>query len=220
MKLYFIRHGKTQWNLESRYQGSGGDSPLLPESFQQMDEIGDFLKSTPFAHIYSSPIKRARITAGRIKQRIDQPQVPLTLMNRLQEFDLGQMEGKTFAEVERRFPKAFDAFRNHPDQYQAAEVGGESFTDVIHRMTPGIQQIIAANPGETDNVMVVSHGAALNAEINALLGVPLAELRKRGGLSNTSLTVLETVDNGKTFTLNVWNETGFLRAQPTKTDTI
>ena len=27
--LYFIRHGKTEWNLGGRYQGARGDSPLL-----------------------------------------------------------------------------------------------------------------------------------------------------------------------------------------------
>lgn len=32
MKLYFVRHGRTLWNLEGRFQGASGDSPLLPES--------------------------------------------------------------------------------------------------------------------------------------------------------------------------------------------
>ncbi|WVT92775.1 histidine phosphatase family protein, partial [Enterococcus durans] len=26
MELYFTRHGKTEWNLERRFQGSNGDS--------------------------------------------------------------------------------------------------------------------------------------------------------------------------------------------------
>ena len=26
MKLYFVRHGRTIWNLEGRFQGAGGDS--------------------------------------------------------------------------------------------------------------------------------------------------------------------------------------------------
>ena len=29
MKLYFVRHGKTEWNLEGRLQGAKGDSPFL-----------------------------------------------------------------------------------------------------------------------------------------------------------------------------------------------
>ena len=32
MKLYFVRHGRTVWNQEGRFQGASGDSPLLPES--------------------------------------------------------------------------------------------------------------------------------------------------------------------------------------------
>lgn len=35
MKLYFVRHGKTEWNLEGRLQGAKGDSPLLEESIEQ-----------------------------------------------------------------------------------------------------------------------------------------------------------------------------------------
>ena len=32
-RLYFVRHGKTEWNLEGRYQGAHGDSPLLAQSY-------------------------------------------------------------------------------------------------------------------------------------------------------------------------------------------
>ena len=39
MKLYFVRHGRTVWNQEGRFQGASGDSPLLPESI-------DILKKT------------------------------------------------------------------------------------------------------------------------------------------------------------------------------
>ena len=39
MKLYFVRHGQTVWNLEGRFQGAGGDSPLLPESIETLRSI-------------------------------------------------------------------------------------------------------------------------------------------------------------------------------------
>lgn len=218
MKLYFIRHGKTQWNLEGRFQGAGGDSPLLTESYEQMVQVGRFLKDTPFTHAYASPIKRARVTAQHVIKELHQ-EVPLTLVSRLEEFHLGQMEGMAFTDVRQQFPAELDAFRNHPDQYDAHEIGGETFPQVIARMTPAIKQIVAANAQPTANVLIVSHGAALNAEINALLGTPLADLRKRGGLRNTSVTVLETND-GQHYDLIDWNDTSFLTAQATPTDTI
>ena len=42
MKLYFVRHGRTVWNLEGRFQGAGGDSPLLPESIETLKELGQY----------------------------------------------------------------------------------------------------------------------------------------------------------------------------------
>ncbi|WCJ47055.1 histidine phosphatase family protein [Levilactobacillus brevis] len=162
VKLYFIRHGKTQWNLEGRFQGAGGDSPLLDESYQQMIQVGQFLRQTPFVHAYASPIKRARITAQRVIKELHQS-VPLTLLNRLEEFHLGKMEGMAFSAVKDQYPAELDAFRNHPERYDARTIGGET--------------------------------------------------------RNTSVTVLETTD-GQSFKLIDWNDTSFLTATATPTDTI
>lgn len=48
MKLYFIRHGRTEWNEEGRFQGSNGDSPLLPASIHQLEKLGKHLATVPF----------------------------------------------------------------------------------------------------------------------------------------------------------------------------
>lgn len=218
MKIYFVRHGKTEWNLESRYQGAGGDSPLLDESYEQMNQLGEYLKDVKFKHAYSSPIKRARITASRVISHFNH-QPKLSLWSRFEEFHLGKMEGQKFTDVQKQFPDSFDNFRNHPEKYDASEIGGESFRDVINRMQLAVYQIVN-DSDEDDNVIVFSHGAALNALINSLLEVPLKDLRKRGGLANTSTTILETKDNGKSFQLVSWNNTDYLTKKLDKTDLI
>lgn len=215
-KLYFIRHGKTEWNLESRYQGAGGDSPLLSQSYDEMNQLAQHIKTIKFSHIYASPIKRARLTAVTIARQLKR-RPPISLLSRLEEFNLGKMEGMKFDDVKRLYPEEFDNFRNHPDLYQSKVIGGESYSDVINRMTPAVLSIVQNNPD--DNVMVVSHGAALNAEMNHLLGTPLADLRKRGGLANTSTTILESTD-GKTFKLLKWNDTSYLNRKLDKTDLV
>lgn len=48
MKLYFVRHGRTVWNQEGRFQGASGDSPLLPESIETLKRLGQYLKEIPF----------------------------------------------------------------------------------------------------------------------------------------------------------------------------
>ncbi|WP_282801278.1 histidine phosphatase family protein [Secundilactobacillus kimchicus] len=221
MRLYFLRHGKTKWNLESRYQGAGGDSPLLATSYDEIEQAAAYLDQVPFRHVFSSPIKRAFDTALGVMRRFDQNPMPgLTLLSRLEEFHLGQLEGMTFSEAKRQFPAQFNAFRNAPDQYEPGVIGGESFPELIKRMTPAIQTIVQSFSAPHDNVLVVSHGAALNAEINALLGIPLAHLRDRGGLSNTSTTVLETLDAGQSFRLIDWNNTSYLTGPRDQTDTV
>lgn len=216
-KLYFVRHGKTEWNLESRYQGAGGDSPLLPQSYEEMDLLGEHFQKVPFAHIYASPIKRARVTAARINRKLKK-HPKISLLSRLEEFHLGKMEGQKFADVEQQYPEEFENFRNHPDLYDPNAIGGESYQEVIDRMTPAITAIVKAYPD--DIIMIVSHGAALNAEMNSLLGVPLADLRKRGGLANTSTTILESNDDGQSYQLIDWNDTSYLDKKLDPTDLV
>lgn len=216
--LYFVRHGKTEWNLEARYQGAHGDSPLLDQSYDEIKQLGRFLAGTQFAHVYASPIKRARLTAFELVKSIQQA-VPLTLMSQLSEFGLGKMEGMLFDDVKQQFPSEYDAFRHHPEAYDPTSIDGESFPQLIDRMGRAIKEIAAVNQGNDINVLIVSHGAALNAVINALLGVPLAHLRDRGGLSNTSTTILQT-QLGREFKLIKWNDTSYLKktiSDPTDT---
>ena len=56
--------------------------------------------------------------------------------------------------------------------------------------------------------------------MGGLLGYPLSDIRRNGGLSNTSLTILETKDKGKTFDALVWNETGFLGRKMVNSDSL
>lgn len=216
-KVYLIRHGKTQWNLESRYQGANGDSPLLKDSYREIELLASSLQRIPFEHAYASPLKRARITAQALLNHLN-PEIPLTIDSRLKEFNLGKMEGMHFEDVAAKWPEVLKNFRHHPDKYDESLVEGESFLEVIARFRAAIEEYCRQYPN--GNILVISHGAALNAAINALIGTPLAHLKDRGGLSNTSTTVLTTND-GSHFELEKWNDTSYLhKSKVDPTDTI
>jgi probable phosphoglycerate mutase len=221
-KLFFVRHGKTQWNLEGRYQGAGGDSPLLPGSYQDVSRLATYLlsKKIKFRAIYTSPLLRAKTTAVFLSENLNQKNLPIRVETGLREFNLGVMEGKTFKEVEAKFPAAVDAFRHHPDLFEENEVQAETFSELILRMRQVILMIVKSYPKDSDHILIVSHGAALTALMQSLIGTPLADLRKNGGLTNTSLTVLETKDQGQHFKKLQWNETSFLGKKLDKTDSI
>ena len=216
-KVYLIRHGKTQWNLEARYQGANGDSPLLKDSYREIELLASSLQRIPFEHAYASPLKRARITAQALLNHLN-PEIPLTIDSRLKEFNLGKMEGMHFEDVAAKWPEVLKNFRHHPDKYDESLVEGESFLEVIARFRAAIEEYCRQYPN--GNILVISHGAALNAAINALIGTPLAHLKDRGGLSNTSTTVLTTND-GRHFELEKWNDTSYLhKSKVDPTDTI
>ena len=94
-RLFFVRHGKTEWNLEGRYQGAHGDSPLLPQSLEEIKQLSEYLKTYRFAKIYSSPIKRALVTAQKIKENLPY-NVRLEADAAFSEFNVGKMEGMKF----------------------------------------------------------------------------------------------------------------------------
>ncbi len=216
-KVYLIRHGKTQWNLESRYQGANGDSPLLKDSYREIELLASSLQRIPFEHAYTSPLKRARVTAQALLNHLN-PEIPLTIDSRLKEFNLGKMEGMHFEDVAAKWPEVLKNFRHHPDKYDESLVEGESFLEVIARFRAAIEEYCRQYPN--GNILVISHGAALNAAINALIGTPLAHLKDRCRLSNTSTTILTTNDD-RHFELEKWNDTSYLhKSKVDPTDTI
>ena len=216
-KVYLIRHGKTQWNLESRYQGANGDSPLLKDSYREIELLASSLQRIPFEHAYTSPLKRARVTAQALLNHLN-PEIPLTIDSRLKEFKLGKMQGMHFEDAAAKWPEVLKNFRHHPDKYDESLVEGESFLEVIARFRAAIEEYCRQYPN--GNILVISHGAALNAAINALIGTPLAHLKDRDGLSNTSTTILTTNDD-RHFELEKWNDTSYLnKSKVDPTDTI
>jgi len=218
-KLYFIRHGKTEWNNEGRFQGANGDSSLLPGSYQQIAQLGAFLHDVNFAHAWASPLKRARNTATATLELLDH-QPALTLNSGLIEFSVGSWEGQMFADVQEQDPKQYDAWRHHPENFQAELVlGAETFEEVQRRFVVAVKEAVQAYGGEDVNLVFFAHGMVLTIGMAKLLGIPLAESRAQGGLGNTSTSILETHD-GENYTEIIRNDTSYLNVIADASNTI
>ena len=90
MKVYLLRHGKTSWNNEGRYQGLS-DIPLSQEGMSAL-RPADFSAKT----VYVSPLLRARQTAAILF-----PDAVLKAEPGLQEMDFGVFEGRNAQEMEK-----------------------------------------------------------------------------------------------------------------------
>lgn len=204
MKLYFVRHGRTVWNLEGRFQGAGGDSPLLPESIDTLKKLGQYLKDISFDKIYSSDLPRAIKSAEIIQSQLTNP-CPLESVPELREWHLGKLEGLKIATLNAIYPQQIQAFRTNLAKFDTTMFEAESLYSTTQRTTQFIKSL---KDSKTEQLLLVGHGANLTASIRTLLGYNEALLRKNGGLDNASLTILET-DDFKKFTLKTWNDTSY-----------
>ena len=204
MKLYFVRHGRTVWNLEGRFQGASGDSPLLSESIDILKQLGQHLKKIHFDTIYSSDLPRAVKSAEIIQSQLQSP-CPLKSIPNLREWQLGKLEGLKIATLNAIYPQQIKAFRSNLAQFDTKMFEAESLYSTTQRT---IQFIKSLKESSAERILIVGHGANLTASLRTLLGYKEAHLRKDGGLANASLTVLET-DDFETFTLERWNDTSY-----------
>ena len=205
MKLYFVRHGRTEWNEEGRIQGANGDSPLLESSIQQLEALGQHLSQTYFDAAYSSDLPRVVHTAQIL---LKQNQHPITLQETpaLREWRLGRLEGRKIMELKALYPEEMRAFRHNLSQFHHNLFDAESLSDTTKRTCDFVKSL---KRKKLDTVLIVGHGANLTASIRTLLGYKPEELRKNGGLDNASVTIL-TTDDFELFDLLQWNDTSYL----------
>lgn len=195
MKIYFVRHGKTQWNLERRLQGQKGDSPLLPEAYDEIKHLRVALQEIHFDEILSSPAKRALTTAKLLSDQV------IKFDERLKEWNFGELEGCLIKEAVARYPHEMATSRSDLVNFDGSVFGAESVKSVLHRFDLLGQELLAS---EQENILLVGHGASGTAGIRHLAGFPLNELRSAGGLNNNTVTILESI--GSKFQMVTWNK--------------
>uniref|UniRef100_UPI00402A3DF1 histidine phosphatase family protein n=1 Tax=Streptococcus anginosus TaxID=1328 RepID=UPI00402A3DF1 len=207
MKLYFVRHGKTQWNLEGRFQGANGDSPLLETSIEELHLLGKNMAHIKFDKIFSSDLPRAMATAQIINSENHFSQV-IESHAELREWQLGSLEGQKISTITAIYPHQMEAFRHNLAKFNNSIFGAES----VYNTTRRTIDFIKSQKGQSyENLLFVGHGANLTASLRLLLGYDFAQLRQQGGLTNGSVTILETQDF-EHFTLLDWNNVDHLEA--------
>ena len=116
------------------------------------------------------------------------------------------MEGCKIDTIRSKYPQEMDAFRHDLSQFHHDLFDAESLSDTTKRTFDFVKSLKGK---KFDTVLIVGHGANLTASIRTLLGYKPEELRKNGGLTNASVTIL-TTDDFEHFDLLQWNDTSYL----------
>ena len=163
MRIYLIRHGQTDWNIQEKIQGSH-DIPLNETGLRQAKLLAAGMESRPVKKIFSSTLKRAMATAEALADKQEAEIIP---MPRLMEVEFGVWEGLTWKEIEENYPSEYRHWVMDPSH--AAPPGGESEKEIFRRCKTAIREIITQTGGRED-IAVVSHGATLACLVSVMLG--------------------------------------------------
>ena len=159
-RIVLLRHGRTAWNADRRYQGQA-DPPLDEVGLAQAIEVAGLIAAMRPDLLVSSDLQRARQTAEKVASLTG---LQLGLDARLRERRLGHWEGLTREEVASRYPEEFAEWLAGRD---VSRRGGESRAEVAGRAC----QLVSVLP-TVELVVLVSHGATTMCLSAALLGLP------------------------------------------------
>lgn len=162
-RLYIVRHGQTQWNVEQRMQGRL-DSALTPAGQAQAISHGELLSSLGGVdQLFVSPSGRTQETAYLLNSFLG---ATLTFDDVLMERDCGSWGGLTIDEIKAQFPKDWEA--RQLDPYAHRPPGGENTADMITRVCGFLDEMhsIAA-----ERVAIVTHAVMSRAILTHLLGL-------------------------------------------------
>lgn len=181
--IYFIRHCEAEGNTKGVLQGRS-DSDISGNSAKQLELVSLRLRNVPFSAVYSSPLRRAYKTAQAVNRYHG---LEIRKDERLTEIDMGDWEGRSWADIESEGPEMLRIWNVQPGNFEAP--GGESICHVGERMWQAALSIAQQNDGET--VCVVSHGCAIRCLLCRALGKPMSEMGEIPWCDNTAVSIIE-----------------------------
>jgi broad specificity phosphatase PhoE len=168
-KIYIIRHGQTDFNLQGIVQGSGVDSSLNQTGRAQARAFFEMYKGVAFDKVYTSLLKR---TSESVKDFLAKG-IAHEALHGLNEISWGAKEGQHITPEE-------DAYYHWMlNQWQLGNTaerieGGESPEDVVLRQRVAIDRFMSNDNEKT--ILICMHGRALRILLCQLLNYPLKSM--------------------------------------------
>lgn len=211
-RVILLRHGENVANLTKEFSSRRVDYSLTGKGVLQAQQTAHYLAGWDLHAIYSSPLKRARETAGIIGAHLG---LPVTVLDEFREIDVGDLElrpptaeswayhnevlvGWVTGHPERRFP------------------GGDNYATLTARMRAGLERITAGQDGR--NLLVVGHGGIFTMTLPDLVpGIDLQWLFRTGSHNcSISQLLLDSSDGRLRVELLDWGACSHLSGEAAK----
>lgn len=176
-QVVLIRHGQTESNLESRWQGRQ-DGKLTSLGREQAQRAAAVFPSVD--GLYSSPLGRAMDTAAPIAGRLA---LDITTVDDLAEMSFGSWENLTTDEIKQSFPDEWERVDRGDDVPRGGH--GETYAGAGLRLAAAVAEIATRHEGRVAGA--VTHGGISRAFVTHLLGTSFADRHRLHLLDNTAM---------------------------------
>ena len=170
MIIYLMRHGETDWNKKTCFQGQT-DVPLNDYGRELARITSEALKDVDFQAVFCSPLSRAAETA-RIMLR--DRQIPVFTDDRLKEISFGVKEGSNIERMRNDPEEPFYYLLNEPGNYVPPE-GAESLPELYGRSAAFMRERILPLEKRYKTILIVAHGAMNRSIVNPIAGIPMSD---------------------------------------------
>ena len=178
MKIYYVRHGQTDWNLARKMQGGETEKELTSTGIEQAKQTKKELENAKYDIVICSPMHRAIQTAEIINKDRN---VPIITDERIRERKLGELEGnKVTDETEK---KIWDYNLN----YQIPN--GENIHDFEKRIDEFFDDI--KEKYHDKSVLIVAHGGIAKVIKAHLYGMPESQNLAEISMNNCEIIEFE-----------------------------
>lgn len=185
-QIYLVRHGETPWTLTGQHTGLS-DLPLTEGGKSEARSLVPRLAGLQFDAVFTSPLLRARQTGelAGFGEATPDPD--------LHEWDYGDYEGRTSADIHKERPD-WQAFRD-------GFPGGESVAQVGARA----DRVVTRLRAHGGTILVFSHGHYLRFVAARWLGLPASDARLFY-LATAALSILGYEHTTSEPVVRLWND--------------
>ena len=189
MKLYFVRHGESDANIQHVISNRDSRFGLTVPGRTQAATLAKNLRNIPVAAVYSSPVLRARETAEILSQSFG---LPYHVTEALREYDCGILEEKSDAESWKLHREIAEDWTLNQNYLRKPE-DGECYLDIKGRFIPFVEGFVKNGLHAQEHILFVSHGGLLQLMLPEVLANIDHTFVRSHGIGHTQCIVAESV---------------------------
>jgi len=181
MRLYLMRHGRTDWNTEERFN-SITEVPLNAEGRRGVSVAARGMVDTGITRIVSSPRLRC-VSTAEIVRGVVNPAIDVEICDDLREVDFGDFEGLSKHDL-----NGNKDLRSWFSPYPTGNTppNAETWTDAALRA----RSVLSLLSQSDQQTLVVSHGYILRLMIVEAIEISPPQAMRRFSLDNAHVSTL------------------------------